>query len=269
MQQTCIVSIINSEYVIAFKVFLQSLLKHNRDLNIDYVVFFDESLSLADLNCFYKIYEKLIFIPIKNNDYINFNFESKRNWSLNPACRLEIFKLNYDKVIYFDVDAVCLKPINEILNLNVSFAGVLHELHDINQIKTQFRFKPDVGFNGGFLIIKKEFLNENYFNKIKEVINSSLWYGNQGPLNVVFKDVVTLLDNKYFLPTTHANLRNLKDAFFIHFLGEKKPWFNGNVYNKYSMQVLKSLDFPTVFKIQEIYDSYLKPKKESEIKAVS
>jgi lipopolysaccharide biosynthesis glycosyltransferase len=269
MQQTCLVSIINKEYAIAFKVFLLSLLKHNNNLKNDYLVFFDESLTISELKFFKQLYNNLIFLPIKNSYYSKFIFESNRKWSLSPACRLEIFKLNYDKIIYFDVDAVCLKSITEILNLDVSFGGVTHELHDINQIKTQFRFKPLKGFNGGFLIIKRKFLNKDYYNKIENVLNSSLWYGNQGPLNVVFKDDATLLDNKYFLPTTHANLKNLKDAFFIHFLGEKKPWFNGDVYDKYSMQVLKSLDFPTVYKIQEIYDSYLKHINESDINSVS
>lgn len=263
MQQICLVSLINNSYIIPFKVFLKSLIKYNKSLNLDYIVFYDNNVVKKDLNDLTKIYNNLKFLPIEASLYNGFKFDGNRSWEMNPAYRLEIFKLNYDKIIYFDVDAICLKPIDEILALDYSFAGVRHELHDLNQIKSLFRFKSSSGFNGGFLIIKKIFLSQNTINKIVEIFNSSLWYGNQGPLNICFKKEAVLLENKYFLPITHANLKNIKSAFFIHFLGEKKPWFEGDIYSKYSMQVLKNVDYPTIFKLQEIYNSYLKSIHES------
>ena len=257
MQQTCLVSTINKNYLIAFKVFLSSLISYNKHLSLDYIVYIEDDITEDDQNKLKQIYPNLLFLAIDKNEYKKYSFSGDREWDFNPAFRLEIFKLEYDKVIYFDVDAICLKPIDEILNIDYSFAGIEHELHDIDQIKSQYSFKGSRGVNGGFLIIKKEFLNEHTINGIACIFNTSRWYGNQGPINIFFRDKAALLDKKYFLPTTHANLSSIKDAFFIHFLGEKKPWYDGQISDKYSSQVLKFIDTPTVVKIQNLYDSYL------------
>lgn len=257
MPQMCLVSSINQKYLIAFKVFLTSLLKYNPKLNLDYIVYVDSDISSLDLKSLNRFYKKIIFKTINKREYESVVFSGDRHWEFNPAYRLEIFKLNYDKIIYFDVDAICLKNIDDILSLDYDFAAIEHELHDFNQIKTIYNFKSPIGFNGGLLIIKKRLLEEKNIEHIKEIMNSSRWYGNQGPLNIFFQNEVSLIDKKYFLPTTCANLSSLKDASFIHFLGEKKPWFSGTIKEKYSDQVLKFIDTPTVIKIQNIYDKLL------------
>lgn len=256
MQQTCLVSTINKNYLIAFKVFLKSLLSHNI-LNLDYIVLIDTSITEKDKNDLKIIYSNLIFKDINTENYNKIKFNGSRAWEFNPAFRLDIFKLPYNKIIYFDVDAVCLKPIDDILNFDYDFAGIEHELHDYDQIKAQYKFNSSTGFNGGLLIIKSKFLNEETINDLKTILTNTEWYGNQGPLNIFFKKFAYLLDRKYFLPSTHTTLTSLKDAYFIHFLGEKKPWFKGEIRDKYSEQVLKCIDTPTIMKLQKLYDSYL------------
>jgi lipopolysaccharide biosynthesis glycosyltransferase len=264
--KTCLVSTLNNLYIPGFKVFLKSLINHNTHLNLDYVVFYENDTDKTKFAEFKNIYNKIIFKEINNKEYNTIAFAKSREWQTNPAYRLEIFNLNYSKIIFFDVDAICLKPIDDILNLDYDFAAIKHELHDFNQIKTQYAFKSSIGFNGGFMIVKNKFLNKNTINGLKTIMSSSQWYGNQGPLNIFFEDAVTLLDTKYFLPVTQANLQTIKTAYFVHFLGEKKPWFgsrccfksNKFYFNeKYSEQVLKTIDTPTLVKLQKIYDALL------------
>jgi lipopolysaccharide biosynthesis glycosyltransferase len=257
MQRISLVSTIDKNYLIPFKVFIKSLLKNNPCLNLDYNIFISDDITSYELNILRKYYPNFIFHEIKNSDYTNIEFLSMREWKFSPAYRLEIFKLRYNKIIYFDVDALCLRPIDEILSLDYSFAGIEHPLHDINQIKANYSFESNIGFNGGMLIIKEEHLNNKTIDELKHILKNNVWYGNQGPLNIFFKSKSTLVDKKYFLPTTEANLKTIKDAFFIHFLGEKKPWFEGSIKDKYSDQVLKYIDTPTVMKLQKIYDSYM------------
>jgi lipopolysaccharide biosynthesis glycosyltransferase len=262
----CLVSTLNNLYLPGFKVFLKSLLINNPNLDLNYIVFCENHIDQTDLNEFKKIYNKIIYKQINKSEYKSIEFAKNRDWQTNPAYRLEIFKLNYDKVIFFDIDAICLKPIDDILKIDYDFAAIEHVLHDYNQIKTQYKFRSNIGFNGGFMVIKNKFLNNNTITGIKNIMKESQWYGNQGPLNIYFKDDVTLLAKEYFLPITQANLQTLKSAYFVHFLGEKKPWFgarpcyidNKFYFNeKYSDQVLKAVDTQTLIKLQKMFDKLL------------
>jgi lipopolysaccharide biosynthesis glycosyltransferase len=259
------VSTLSKGYVLGFKVFLKSILINNPTINIPYVVFNEGDLDQDCYNEIKGIYDNVIFKDINFASYKDCKFKNLRNWNINPANRLEIFTLEeFDKIIFFDVDMLCLGDISYLLNVNCDFGGVKHPMHESIEMQKTFIYDKEVGFNGGLLIVSKKFLNQQTISGIKEIINSHTWFGNQSSLNIYFKDQITFLPEKYFQSTPFMTFENIKTSVIWHFAGNKKPWegatFDGKSFEilkeKYNNHVLKCTSFPVLIKVQKEYEKY-------------
>ena len=261
-----LVSTLNKDYVLGFKVFLYSIVKNNPNISYDYVIFNEGDLTDADITELKQIYSKVIVKEIDTAYYNDCKFQAYRNWKINPAHRLEIFKLGqYDKIIFFDTDMLCTGSIEELFTMNCDFAGVEHPLHDANDIYYYSNLKISKGFNCGLMLIDNKFLTEKTLTEMKKIMSGYTWFGNQASFNVYFKDIVTYISNKYFLSTPFMNFKNIKESVIWHFVGDKKPWhgeaFNGKnldiLYSKYNKYVRGLTAFPVLMKVQSVYEKYL------------
>jgi lipopolysaccharide biosynthesis glycosyltransferase len=260
------VSTLNRDYLLGFKVFLYSILQHNPNLDYDYIIFNEGDITQEDVAELRKIYSKIILKEIDTTFYSDCKFQAYRAWKINPAHRLEIFKLTeYDKIIFFDADMLCTGSIAELFTMSHDFAGVAHPMHDAGDIYNYGYFKQNKGFNGGLMVVDKKFLTEKTVDDLKKIISGYTWFGNQASLNIYFKDTVTYIANKYFLSTPFMNFKNIKESVIWHFVGDKKPWhgvpFDGKnidvMHIKYNKHVLGSTAFHVLMKVQSVYEKYL------------
>ena len=133
--------------------------------------------------------------------------------------KLEIFNFKYDKVIIFDIDALCLGDISELFNLNfpisVGGAGSLDKNH-----KVGFRWRKP--FNAGFVCYNSYFLNEKFYKKCFNT-NGFLEFAEQTLLNRKLR-----FFPKYFFDVKynfHATLNSTEiknnDVRILHYAGPK------------------------------------------------
>jgi len=258
-------STLSKNYLLGFKIFLKSIVVNNPSIDIPYVIFNEGDITSSDLVEIRKIYSNVYLRDICAEFYKDCKFKNIRNWNINPANRLEIFTLSeYDRIIFFDVDMLCLGDISYLLTVQCDFGGVKHPMHESVEMQKAFIYDKNVGFNGGLLVINNKFLNNETILGIKDIIKSHTWFGNQSSLNIYFKNHITFLPEKYFLSTPFMNFQNIKTSLIWHFAGNKKPWegipFAGTNFDllkeKYNTHVLKCTNFSVLIKVQKEYEKY-------------
>lgn len=235
MNNIALVFTVNNEYIDALEVFLKSYLEHNA-ICPDIKIIQEEDITQENKIKILNLYNNVEFIrPSISN---NFESTERRLWKINPLNRYSLFDIRgYNKLLFLDADMVVLRSIEDLYNLNVDFGAVYHPYPDGKDSKLitegsiffNNKFDHSKSFNGGIMLIDKKFINDNLKNELISISTSYKWLGNQGPLNVRFNNVVSLLDTSYFVTTPHLTAENLQTAKMLHFGGVKKPWFNKSI----------------------------------------
>lgn len=240
---------ITNDYIPALLVLINSIYK-NTTKTFDFVVFEEEPITEKNKSLFAK-FKNIFFKPYNESAMPKSKHDGRRSWKINPNNRFSIFKLSqYEKIIFLDSDMLCLSNIDDLLDLNVSFGAVYHpypdglqstNLTEYSDLYKNFNFKNS--FNAGLMIIGKKYLNNETIENLLNISKQSEWLGNQGPLNVYFNDKVTILPDNFFLSTPLLKTKKLENIKFLHFGGDKKPWFsnNMNINDNYSDFVLKNV----------------------------
>jgi len=215
-----VVMITNEKFKDPLNVVLYGLSKYNflYDVIIYYDKFFEELNYLKKAYCNLNIIYKQIDCE-KYND-IKWTIHT-RDWEINPFYRYEIFTLSeYDKILYIDIDIVILDCLNDIFNQEGDFCAV--ELAKV----TNLAYVPfgQRGFNAGVMLIGRKYLNKDVQLDLINITKSSMYNGNQKPLNFYFTNKVDFLDYKYNLTTDLLTQDRIENAKIIHFIGEQKPW---------------------------------------------
>lgn len=221
----CFVSTLTKDYVPGFIVLLKSILKNNPGICLPYIIFNEGNLDEKDIKTIKQIYSNITVCDINKKRYKNLKFSGMRQWRINPGNRFEIFTIkNFEKIIFLDVDMICRGSIQELLDFNLDFGACHHPM-----IKEEI---PHIGFNDGFncgvMLINKKFLNKKFLLNAYNTAKKYSWLGNQATFNIIFKKHLTLLPQKYFITTSFLSKEKLNSAIFLHFVGNKKPWFNKN-----------------------------------------
>jgi lipopolysaccharide biosynthesis glycosyltransferase len=223
----CIAYIVNSKYLPLFKLSVFSLIKSNPKLNVDINLFISDNIKCEVKGFLKKLKIKAKIYQIDCKKYEKYSFNSKRNWELSPATRLELFSLNrYSKVLYLDCDTLILGEIKDLFKLKNKYiyACRLHPITNNSYFGSHFD-----GFNAGVILFTKPFLTKKYSSKISKLLTNSKFSGNQEAFNLVFKDNVVFVDQKYNLTLDLANLSNFKKAIIIHYIGEKYFSLDNNI----------------------------------------
>lgn len=236
-------------------VMMYSICANNQDVDIDFHIIIDESVSDNDKNnltdsiskfegkraLFYhvnsQVYDKL---PLANSKWIT-------HATYYRIFLPEILPDSVSKVIYLDGDCIVRHSLMPLWNTDISdcAVGTVFNAYE-GQIErfNRLRYSPDFGyFNAGVLLI-----NIDYWRK-QQVVNSLIEYINKYPeriafedqdvMNAVLKDAKKSLHPKYNFQT--GMLRRtlcfyywkyedevkeaIADPVIIHFTTREKPWY--------------------------------------------
>lgn len=182
-----------------------------------------------------KIFPNIIFTYIDQKAYLNAHGRPTKPRVFYLA--LECFRqFGFEKVLYFDVDMLCLSDFTNILNDDFDFAACDDTVDCLN-INSLYKSE---GFpltshwiNAGFYIVGKKFINNQYYQELIDIALSEpeLPQEDQTILNLFLKNKKF----KYYCLPFNYNHRTLKwckvfkhkgdiaDVKIIHFTGPK-PW---------------------------------------------
>lgn len=211
-----LVTITTQDYLPGCRAMINSFLKNNKDFNGDIVVFSCDKKIDIKLD-----YNKLKLIDISNTTYNTKNFNKQTyctiNNNYNANNRLEIFKLNYDCIIFADSDIIFRGNILNICKRNILSVVSTSQQH-LKSIKVKKHF------DAGLMFIGKKYLNGIFYKELHDFANSRKFRDDEEILNLFFKRKVNYLDKKYNILVHEINNENINDSIAIQYVGSRKPW---------------------------------------------
>ena len=245
----------SNEYLPYLSVCLQSLIDHtSADHNYD-VIIFSSSDNILDKKLILETYcRKNVSVRFYNPKQILADIKLTVTHSyFNEACYYRIVcprvTPHYKKIIFTDLDlifnkdirhlyefelgdsplAACLEPIWKIFvekNLNIKNFLVRDYATKVLRLKVPTRY-----YNTGVMLLNiEQFCKNNYFDQIKDLINSHTFlYQEQDAFNMLLQDTIKPLPaswNNEMSPRLFPVYSQKKpdDMYVIHWLGGEKPW---------------------------------------------
>lgn len=240
-ERLAICSVITNDFVDYLEVFIKSILESCPNFDRDYLVFYwkgdVKDINFCKLN---KIYSNFIFKEVDEKNYRALTDEShkkniKRHTKIKifAYARIEMFKqIEYEQIIYFDVDMIVNKNISELLNLRydegiIASEDVLVKVYDLVDDNT---YKKDHIVQGGVIVAGKKVINlEVYNDLINLLINSDNYRLNDQSMFIDYfgkKNIIKKLDFLFNCPRKLIRDKkvNLNQVYIIHFSGTTKPY---------------------------------------------
>lgn len=172
--------------------------------------------------------------------------------AINAYARLFLSSLispDIDKIIYMDVDAINVQPLNELWSMDVANYSVCGVLDDVD-LKAKMKIGLNANspyINSGFLLINLDYWRENHFEdqfiSFLKQHNGNVFHHDQGIINAVCNSSFKILHPKYnvmtnffmnsygsLCPTPFYSTKDLTEAkenpTFIHFTPGvvNRPW---------------------------------------------
>lgn len=172
--------------------------------------------------------------------------------AINAYARLFLSSLvspDIDKIIYVDVDAINVRPLNELWSMDISNYSVCGVLDDVElKAKTKIGLKENSPYiNSGFLLINLDYWRkyhfEDQFIRFLRQHNGNVFHHDQGIINAVCNSSFKILHPKYNVmtnffmksyssscPSPFYSTKDLTEAkespAFIHFTPGvvNRPW---------------------------------------------
>lgn len=223
--KNCLVSVISEDFVIYFQKLYSSIKYHNPNQSFDWILLHDDKfakLSSDSIELIKSNYKDVILKKIDYRDYSHFlNLVDLKYFSC--LYKLAAFDFdNYKKLIFLDLDMICIGNLNFIFQLQEKIAVVPVGKNLDFKKKYENKLKVNFKFNAGLLIINSEILKLKLTNKlIKYKFKTE--YTEQEILNNYFKYFP-----KYILPVEYnfaANFFyedfNKLNVKIIHYNGPK------------------------------------------------
>ncbi len=255
-QKIACCSTLNDFYFDGFLTFFFSLRRTTPSFNYPYYIFTWGELSAENIELLHSIYPHFIIKQIDNEQYKGCEYNTKwRTWDINCINRFEIFTLEeYDRVIFFDADMIVQEDISELFNIDVEFGAC--EITKGSDLDHPSAFDKNIkSFDGGLMSISKKYLNLQVRHDLIQTALKKKWSSDEPILNVYFNnDITTFLPKKYNLLSTELTPENIKTAKIIQFVGAKKPWFPGTMFDRYDEYVFKQIpNKQFLFKVDQMY----------------
>ena len=214
-------------------------------------------LSPENREKFTSLYKDTSFIEVDYEYYKPLIERQEKELYIAPNLKpcfykYEIFKdYGYSKNVYFDADMIIQSDIRELFFNEINF-GVCLDITAL-KYKTDIIFnktgKTDAYFNAGLMVVGKNIMKEEVFNKIftfsklmtREYNFSKKlsWKGilaDQDAINEVFENYTLIPNELYNQSHLLINNLNYKDTKIIHYCGAPKPWLQIN--SKYEMAAM-------------------------------
>ncbi|MBS9423374.1 glycosyltransferase family 8 protein [Photorhabdus caribbeanensis] len=214
-----------------------SIIENNK--NISFVYHFISSDDL--LNYQYSIEEwikdkkiKIIIHELKDTVLNNKEFDSK--YSIAAFFRILCpYFSNNDYSLYVDSDVICINNIEDLfIKSSNSPLKAVRDCYSSAKSRIDFLgLKDNNYFNSGVLVFNnKPWLEKQLTKKIINfVLNDTREFDfpDQDAINGCLSNEIECLDDKYnYLVNSqevNSNILNTDKIVFLHFAGDKKPWF--------------------------------------------
>jgi len=243
-------STINKKYVPGAIKFLKSLKKYNPDYNFLYNFFvIDDSLDTSDRALLKQFYNNINFINIKNLDY-EYDSLSKqwRDWGYNCFNRFDIFLLECDKLIFFDLDMLVFSCLDDLIKEDCDFGSVqAPEQYILDHPNEKY-------FDGGLMVISKKYLNKSTRQSLIEISKQKKWTSDEPVLNTYFNNI-HWLPKKYNVLTSEFNNFKLENIAILQYVGSNKPWNSKKLIENFDDFIFKTQGGLSVVKLQNIFNS--------------
>lgn len=218
---------INKKFVLGTGALIASIYKNNPDLNVSFYIYVSEKEKdyiekelLSRLNFLPQNYKFFLFC------YEEIELYKKLKGKVNQRMLIQSVRLfaiehcpsKNNRLIYLDVDVICVGNIQEILSVPVENKILAAKFFNNSSIVAGI--KIDNYFCSGVLVVNREiYKNQNIAEKsVDFIVKNSPQYPDQDALNVVCDKNVAPLDQKF-----HELWNISRESIFIHFIGEK-PW---------------------------------------------
>ena len=221
-------------------------------------------LSPENREKFTSLYKDTSFIEVDYEYYKPLIERQEKELYIAPnlkSCfyKYEIFKdYGYSKNVYFDADMIIQSDIRELFFNEINF-GVCLDITAL-KYKTDIIFnktgKTDAYFNAGLMVVGKNIMKEEVFNKIftfsklmtREYNFSKKlsWKGilaDQDAINEVFENYTLMPNELYNQSHLLINNLNYKDTKIIHYCGAPKPWIEVNSKNEMAAMIFYKFYF--------------------------
>jgi len=200
--KTCFATVVTEGYMDYALVALDSL-KKNSGFDIPCYVFCGNHPECNWLSIEKRkkelefIYDNLIFKEVDYPEYLKNDKKWPHYWSH------EVFKIrDYDRVIFYDADIICLKDITDIPEVDLGFTW--------EAARDQYY--------AGFFVVGKSYLNDELYESLmKHHQNPKTWGKDQAVYNEHFdKKQITELDLKYNAVNDKSD--QIEDVRVLHYI---------------------------------------------------
>lgn len=247
----------DNNFVMQTSVMMKSICYHHRDVQLNFHVVIDDSVSEADK-------QDMLSVVDNNNHKVDFHFCDNTILSEYPrvgALHTHVTKAAYyrlfltallpdtiDKAIYLDGDIIVRHPLQELWNIDISdyAVGVVPDGDEGDPLKyNQMKYPLRLGyFNSGVLLINLKYWREH--NCMDEFLNfivdhpERINFHDQDVLNCVFCERKMQLPFKFntqtsffYSPTSqkldyyryeNEIVTAVADPYVLHFCFVPKPW---------------------------------------------
>jgi lipopolysaccharide biosynthesis glycosyltransferase len=218
-KRVALVTQLNDDFIIGFKVMVNSLLKNNPWFDLP-IIILDDGLTDQGKEVIKSRYKNIIFQPIDKARYEGTNFSITAPKLRCTYYKLDIFNIkDYDRLVFIDSDVVILRDIKELFSCVASFAAVkgYDAIHDI--------MRRDI--NSGVFVFNKESIDKQAYVEMLRIARSGHKMPDQATINMYFKNHITYLEKTFNVEKRMQTTRNFRQilnlAKIVHYVGEK-PW---------------------------------------------
>lgn len=217
-----LVTLLNDSFMIAYKVFMKSLLTTNKWFDLDFIIL-DDKISEKNKSMCRTFYKNIEFRKINYERY------SKKNWHMtHPKLKSTYYKLDifafrdYNRIVFIDLDTVVLKNIKDLF---YSFP------QDICGAKAYSLGSDNLrrDINSGVIILNKPVMNEAIYTDLINLSAKGFNLPDQKVINHYFKGKIAYIPKtfnceKRIIYSKKFNYSVKRNSIAIlHYVGNK-PW---------------------------------------------
>jgi hypothetical protein len=217
----CLFLSLNSSYIIGYRVFIQSFIKHNLWFDGD-IVIMDLDLSDRERDYVSSFYRNIIFVKPSYENYIKINKSKLFNASfINNYYKLDIFQYTkYEKIVSMDCDMLITGDLSELFFENYKFGAVPVATH---------RSYEEPPFNGGLIVLDSKVNCIENYKTVLSNLSKPYRFAEQDLLNELYGKVYYKIPKIYNVEKRILDSKHIEDVEIIektkvmHFVGSK-PW---------------------------------------------
>lgn len=166
---TALVTVLNDPFVPYFEVFLASLLHHHPGLDLPFLVFCNDGVSLlsaANRARIARIYPRIEFVTVAVERYAAYMQKTPAKWHA-ALLALETFRSHgYRRHIFMDADMLCLGPLDLLFDLDEQLAAVPSGPDLARKVRLANRHVRGIGLNSGLFVVGPDLICDRNYDSL-------------------------------------------------------------------------------------------------------